>query len=239
MQRGRPALLEPGVVVLLWLRVVLLVVLSWGALVTALSVNPPLRPLGEFRAALRAGEVSYVIAEGSGRVLRDLRWSSGTLFWSRAILPVPGTSGYSQTDLNADLSVVYGPPPVDWRIGPQNGRGFLPRWPFHVPVPYGSWPVGAAWVLALLGMLSVERPRAGNRWAWFWLFTVGRVGAILFLVLEPRPLWRPFDDLPPPSSRLGGGRGCLLSLVMSVISAVAAYAVGEAVEAVVLTATGL
>ncbi|GIH75385.1 hypothetical protein [Planobispora longispora] len=102
----------------------------------------------------------------------------------------------------------------------------FPDWPFHVPLVAGTWVVGVAWVIAFLVMLG-STPRLGNRWAWFWLFTVGQVGAILFLLLEPRPIWYGAERHPTPRGRVGGGSGCLLSIGLGFLSAVAAMGVGH------------
>ncbi|MFG1827745.1 hypothetical protein ACGFIJ_35160 [Microbispora bryophytorum] len=66
-------------------------------------------------------------------------------------------------------------------------------------------------------MIGTDRPRLGNRWAWFWLFTVGEVGAMLFLLLEPRPLWRGLEPQNPVRNRMGGGGGCVLALCLSLV----------------------
>lgn len=67
-------------------------------------------------------------------------------------------------------------------------------------------------------MLGTARPRLGNRWAWFWLFTVGKIGAIMFLFSEPRPL--SYGVEPQKTAyrgRLGGGQGCVMALGLSFI----------------------
>lgn len=185
-------------------RVVLLGALLWGALTVTLSLAPSARTLAEFRSALAAGRVSTVVyqegggtveaAEGGGRqgtATREvgaLKWSEGPLIWHGITPPVlDGSRLYTVERLWEEASAL--PPGMIVRepLG-ADGRRFFPDWPFR---KYGQgefrW-IGMAWVLTFLIMIG-SRPRLGNRWAWLWMFTLGKVGAILFLLLEPRPLW--------------------------------------------------
>ncbi|MCW2880525.1 MAG: hypothetical protein JWQ95_4625 [Sphaerisporangium sp.] len=232
---------DPYRVAGLWARVALLVVLLWGGLVTALSMNPPNHPVEDFRAALRAGEVTYVLESGTGR-LDDLRWSSGPLLWYRAeVLTYHTGKSYKDYDRNTfgrDLDAARRYPIVRPAPSRHGGNGLFPDWPFRVPVPHADWLVPAAWIATLLIMLSTARPRLGNRWAWFWLFTVGQVGAILYLMLEPRPVWRGLDPQVSGSSWMGGGQGCLASIALGVLSPFAALAVSSAVNGLILVTTG-
>ncbi|MFC4533015.1 hypothetical protein [Sphaerisporangium dianthi] len=227
--RERPVLRGLFAAALLWGRVLLLVVMLWDVLMSALTVDPPIRPTAEFRAALRTGEVTYAIVEESEGALRDLRWSTGALAWHRAGLSLPG-DGYAQAELRKDLGAVRVLPPIDWRDTTARRNNLIPRWPFDIPVPYGGWLPGAAWVLTFLVMLGTPRPRLGNRWAWFWVFTVGQVGAIMFVALEPRPLWRAIAEDRPASSRMAGGQGCAFSILVGFASGIAFFGVGDAVE---------
>ncbi|MEV7969210.1 hypothetical protein AB0O34_24940 [Sphaerisporangium sp. NPDC088356] len=219
---------EPYRLAGLWGRVVLLVVLVWGGLVTAFSVDPPNRSVEEFRASLRAGEVIYVIATESGQHVSELRWSSGPLFWYR-VAPLTFCQGlpkcdYESKELYHDVDAA-GARLVVQQPRAQRGNGIFSEWPFHVPVPHGGWLVAAAWFVSLLSMLGTARPRLGNRWAWFWLFTVGEAGAIVFLLLEPRPVWQGLDPEVPMRRRMGGGQGCLVSIGLGIASGAALLAV--------------
>jgi hypothetical protein len=95
-------------------------------------------------------------------------------------------------------------------------------------VPLSGWVIwtGAAWWATFLIMLA-SVPRLGNRWAWFWLFTVGQIGAIVFLVLEPRPLWSVAGERPAPRGRLTGAQGCLVSIGLGLLAAAGAAGVGR------------
>ncbi|MEU8280220.1 hypothetical protein ACFYOK_26700 [Microbispora bryophytorum] len=191
----------------------LLVVLLWGALVTVLSMAPRERTLADFHTALRTGQVTYVIYRGTPV---DLRWSTGPLFWYHADRSANGA--YTPGALLRDLNTAV-PRPEATLAHPR--QGLFPDWPFRVPfrLPFhgATWLVGGAWIIALLIMIGMDGPRLGNRWAWFWLFTVGEVGAMLFLLLEPRPLWRGLEPQNPVRNRMGGGSGCVLALCLSLV----------------------
>ncbi|GAA3819672.1 hypothetical protein GCM10022226_45120 [Sphaerisporangium flaviroseum] len=241
MYQERLVLREPYRLVRLWGRVALLAVLLWGGLITALSMNPQARPIEDFRASLRGGEVAYVL-HSEGRALSDLRWSTAPLFWYRLETyqyDAGGAEGaYDRDDLAADLGAVKARPIVAEISSGSKGGQPIPYWPFHVPVFPGGWLVGAAWVITLLIMLSTARPRLGNRWAWFWLFTYGQAGAVLFLMSEPRPLWRGLDPEVPVVSRMGGRQGCLVSIGLGLVSILAVLAVSLLAHALITVATG-
>ncbi|MEV8638322.1 hypothetical protein AB0395_42385 [Streptosporangium sp. NPDC051023] len=215
-------------------RIVLLLILLFGALVVALSVSPTPRTLSDFRSSLTAGRVSVVSyrvtpGERGGEIL-DLRWSEGPLIWHRGDrAPISGTpDGYTLERLMADAGPSWA------RVVQEEERGFgwwYARWPFGVPAQLGLWWVGAAWVVTFLIMVG-STPRLGNRWAWFWMFGAGQVGALAFLLLEPRPLWYRYGRRPPPRSRVEGGLGCLLSVVTATAAVAAAVAVGNLLNAV-------
>ncbi|HUR05380.1 MAG TPA: hypothetical protein VM347_22760 [Nonomuraea sp.] len=95
----------------------------------------------------------------------------------------------------------------------------------------GGWWIAASWVLVILTMLFAP-PRLANRWAWFWLFTVGQVGAILYLVLEPRPLWQGPGEGLTRDKRVNGGSGCAYSIILAIVSGLAALGIGRLVELV-------
>lgn len=195
----------------LWIRVCLLVVLLWGALVTVLAASPAERSAADFHAALEAGRVTYVIQEKDA-----LRWSAGPLFWYRTETAPPDVTG---------VPVV--------RRHSREDYGIVPAWPFRVPVAHAEWVTGTAWVATLFVMLGTPRPRVGNRWAWFWLFTVGRIGAVLFLLFEPRAIW---NGIGPQSNslvgRFGGGQGCVTAFCVQVmISVLAVMGIADTVRA--------
>ncbi|MBG0826889.1 hypothetical protein HS041_03765 [Planomonospora sp. ID67723] len=206
-------------------RIILLVLLLAGALIVALSTAPSGRTLGEFRAAAQADRVSQVVYRQQGGDVLHLVWSEGPLVWHEVQgLPVgDGPEVYSVKQFRREIGATSAR--VNKEEAASGSRGIFPNWPFRVPVTLGAWAVGAAWCVTFLGMLG-STPRWGNRWAWFWLFTVGQIGAILFLLLEPRPGWNLSDREPEPRARWDGRTGCLLSLGLGIASAVAAVGLG-------------
>ncbi|MFC0551351.1 hypothetical protein ACFFHJ_10720 [Planotetraspora thailandica] len=192
-------------------RVVLLAVLLWGVLVIVVSVFPRERSAEEFWAAWNAGRVTYVIDKldhSKLEPLADLRWSTGPLAW------------YHSTDLYSrylDRPL----PPRGWtEVMHRNdyesvGEWIVAAWPLRVPDEGTRRLVQIAWWITLIIMLGTKRPRLANRLAWFWLFTIGQVGALFFLVFESRPLWRGVED----PMREARPIGCFIGLCLAFISA--------------------
>ncbi len=106
-----------------------------------------------------------------------------------------------------------------------DGAEWIPVWVADMPGPVGGLWLTGGWILALLIMLG-STPRLGNRWAWLWLLTVGQVGALLFLLLEPRPLWFAAGRRPAPRGRLSGGWGFLAAIGLGLLSYGLLVAVG-------------
>ncbi|MER7127921.1 hypothetical protein [Streptosporangium saharense] len=236
------------------IRVVLLLILLFGGLLVVTAMAPTPRTLPDFQSALKAGRVSVVVHRMSqpdaiGPVapdepppvtdtppedpvvprskpgeVRGLTWAEGPLVWHR-IAPGPirdGEDVYTFDRLSADTA------PSGVRVTAEaESRPSLwyAIWPFEIPARFGMWWIGAAWVVTLLIMLG-STPRLANRWAWFWLFGVGQIGAIAFLVLEPRPLWYRYGRRPRQRARIWGGLGCLLSAGTALVAAGTALALG-------------
>ncbi|KAA9376549.1 hypothetical protein F5972_24450 [Microbispora cellulosiformans] len=211
----------------LWIRVVLLVILLWGAFLTVLSTFPRESTAAEFEAALRADQVTSVIVINGGPL--RLRWSVGPLLWYEVDR---GTDAARvRRDLARETETGDQRVSVVWRWAGDQNNSRSP-WAFQVPFPGAPWIVGAAWLVTLLTMLGAGQPRWGNRWAWFWLFWVGGVGAILFLLLEPRSLWYGLEPQNPIPRPLRGGQGCVLSICLNLVGAgLAAVGISRAVHA--------
>ncbi|GAA4599047.1 hypothetical protein GCM10023194_78050 [Planotetraspora phitsanulokensis] len=212
---------EPYRIAGLWVRVILLVVLLWGGLLTVLSANPRERSAADFQAALRAKQVTYVLYEGDDNHVRGWRWSTGPLLWYRAqelTRPTP-----MRPDLTVELDTVDPRPVVRWVSGHDNTLGPFPNWPFQVPEPTANLLVKVAWIATFVIMIGTARPRLGNRWAWFWLFTIGEIGAIMFLFSEPRAVWRGLGPQGPDPGRMGGGRGFLMAICLNWLISIVAF----------------
>ncbi|MEV4094079.1 hypothetical protein [Streptosporangium saharense] len=218
----------------------LLLILLFGGLLVVTAMAPTPRTLPDFQSALKAGRVSVVVYRMSqpdaiypgttviprskpGEV-RGLTWAEGPLVWHR-IIPGPirdGKDVYTFARLSADTA------PSGVRVTAEAERQpswWYATWPFEISSLLGMWWIGAAWVLTLLIMLG-STPWLANRWAWFWLFGVGQLGAIAFLILEPRPLWYRYDRRPWQRGRIWGGLGCLMSVATSLVAGGIALALG-------------
>ncbi|WP_285777736.1 hypothetical protein [Microtetraspora sp. NBRC 13810] len=208
-------------------RVLLLAVLAWGVLVTGASSVPFSRTVEQFRGAVVAGQVdrvSYDVGD-SGEVVA-LVWSQSPLTWYQVEGWVADSVGtYTEARLRADLDRVPARPSVVREARRGDFGGILPDWPFRYPGGSSLWWIAAAWVAAFVLMLG-STPRLANRWAWFWMFTVGQVGALLFLVLEPRPLWRGPGEGVTRANRVDGSRGCGYAFLLGIVSVLVPLGVG-------------
>ena len=91
---------------------------------------------------------------------------------------------------------------------------------------------GVLWVLLFLAMLSTRYHPFANRYAWFWLFTLGggAAGPLLYLWKEPEPLrlrpWRPRARRSTVVREpMTGGSGCLWALMVGLMVTFAAVAI--------------
>ncbi|WP_440070617.1 hypothetical protein [Streptosporangium sp. OZ121] len=204
------------------IRSVLLLCLTFGVLVFTLSITPLQGTRAELRAAAAADRVSFVEHDGydggdgqNGAISRVL-WAQGPLLWRefRPQPPAEGSPAYVWAELRKDLGQSRARVVERDHSG---GTGWIPAWVADMPGPVGGpWLMGG-WILAFLIMLG-STPRLGNRWAWLWLFTVGQTGALLFLLLEPRPLWFAAGRRPAPRERLSGGWGFLTAIGLGLLS---------------------
>ncbi|GAB1822570.1 hypothetical protein [Herbidospora sp. RD11066] len=211
------------------LRIALLLVLICGAVLVSATLRPSARTLDEFRAAVAAGEVDRVTWRGDDFGIWELHWSESPLVWHE--VPGNGLTADSGTYMLARFYEDLDRAPVRPSIEQMTHRGgsIVPDWPFRFAGGGALLWLAAAWLIAFVVMVA-SRPRLGNRWAWFWLFTVGEIGAPLFLVLEPRPLWKGPGPGAAESTPISGRRGCLYSILLGIISAVLALGIGELVR---------
>ncbi|MBB3729719.1 hypothetical protein [Nonomuraea dietziae] len=203
---GRPAVRTPWRVVGLVVRVVLLSILLWGGLVSALSTFTREGTMEELRAALGDGDTVVYLPHP-----REVRWSDGPFGWRR--LPLDDSRSVREIDRLLDAA---GPPGAT--VVRADHDSWPPDWFEDVPARH-AWLVPLAWFGTLLAMLARSRPRYANRWGWFWMFSVGGIGAPLYLLLEPQPIWAAMDGpMPPARSRLDGGSGCLVAILLAFVS---------------------
>jgi hypothetical protein len=195
--------------------VLLLLVLATGGGTVVASVHPAARHQQDLVADLDAGRVTH-LEYRSGDF--HVRWVDGWWRWRETVLesrPVNGAGSTAQSStawLRARVDASGHPVAVYDGATPRTGW-----WVNRVePAPL-KVATGVTLLVTFLIMLGRQRHRYANRWAWFWLFTIGQLGALLYLVLEPQPLWRPGSWPPRPARSLTrGGVGCLWAIGLSI-----------------------
>ena len=216
-------------------RLLLLLPLLWGVLITSATLTPSPRTVEQFRSAVVTGEVDRVSyrAVDSGELVA-LVWSESPLIWHEVNGSISDSERPYTTDrLKADVgralvqpSMLQEPPRV-----PAENNWIFPDWPFSLRGGPNLWWIAAAWAVTFVVMLA-STPRLANRWAWFWMFTIGQIGALLFLILEPRPLWKGAGEGLPRLRQVDGSGGCIWSIVLSFVSVIVAVGVGQLVKLV-------
>jgi hypothetical protein len=204
-------------------RLVLLLVLLAGAVSVAVAALPSTRPESDLTRDIAAGRITYLDYDEQ---TRDVRWVTGRWHWHETTL-VTWQAG-------ADRSSSTGDPAMTWLLQRIDESGHFVSVRIHRTHNRSLWPseiiwdrlqiaTMAAWIGTFLLMLGTTRHRYANRWAWLWLFTFGQVGALLYLVLEPQPIWRPRSWPPRGRPPIGGGSGFLGSILLSWGAVTAAY----------------
>jgi hypothetical protein len=89
--------------------------------------------------------------------------------------------------------------------------------PLRVPWAPLRYAAIAVWLLTLVNMLSRGGHRVANRWAWLWMFTIGQIGAALYLLREPVPLWRS-ELVDSGRAPIRGGFGFLYAIGLSIVA---------------------
>lgn len=205
------------------LRAVLLLVLLVAGVGMLAVAQPTYREPGDFLADLRAGRVDVITYDWQ---TSQLAWGDGWRHWFRTRVP---ESVADPVDVEtADAVDAVDPVPgdtIDLRVvrdalerldGPavQEFDGDTVFWVHRIPWdPLRLAAVPAWWLAAGLMLLRPSR-RVAGRWAWTWLFTFGQAGALLYLLVEPRPLWRRPGSPLPARVPMNGAAGCLGSLLM-------------------------
>ncbi len=208
---------QPYRLIGLFLRVLLLCVLMWGVIVSIPSLSLPGGTPAQFEQALDQDRVTFVIYRSTPEQVTSVKWAEGAFSWHYAGVSYPVDAFIGRT----------------WEVptrSESDSNRWIPFWVYITPVKYG-WVVAVAWALALAVMLG-SVPRLANRWAWLWLFTVGQIGAILFLLLEPRSLWYGTQPQDPPRYRRTGGVGCLNAIGLAVVTVALGALAGALIEAV-------
>jgi hypothetical protein len=199
---------------MLVLRVLLLVGFVLGAV--QLAARPVQKSVGELEAALTSGQVRTLTIErppNGVQVGGDFR-----VEWTGA-----GRPGYASYQYSSGASGTVADEGAIILAAAQSSPS-----PVAVEVRHESLvPSGVIWgwfgiaVLTTIGLLIAgPQPRRATKWAWFWLAVSITPLWLVFLVLEPVPMW---SDQPRPVARrrLTGGWAFLLSLVLGSVVAAA------------------
>ena len=207
------------------IRLVVLVVLLFGGVLVFMRAFPHEVSPARLVQDLHEGKVSHLEREAGEGAMRDggtVRWSTGLLNWYETSVPGPGwPSGAADPRIGHDgmLERLVADSPRQVAVTPaQDLHGEQGWWENRHPAQLAQ-AAGLLWLLVLLVMLGDWRGRRhASRWAWFWLFTIGVVGALAYLLLEPRPLW----------ARGGAGRGVSARQVHGITGLLAAVLLGLA-----------
>lgn len=232
----------------LLVRGIALLILLAGFISVATSAQPRNADYTEFASALDRGAVALVVIDespSSEQSVWTATWSTGPYQWRHGPVTADHVTAAQFTGRMSDRGV---------RVKEDDGDDdtFLIRWPFQDSSGFGVL-LGLTWLATFVVMLS-SRPRWGNRWAWFWMFVIGQIGILIYLLIEPRPLWRPrpgnvaapdrtenllgcgehpdggglVPAVAARESRVGGGWGCMYSVVTSFGAGILAGALGWA-----------
>ncbi|WP_238009875.1 hypothetical protein KZZ52_14910 [Dactylosporangium sp. AC04546] len=207
--------------------VVLLVLLAGGGSVV-LAAFPDERSEQDLVADLDAGRVTHLEYQRDSGVVN---WSVDGWRWRQARLaPHPPTINMSAADPNLQWlqqRIEASGDDVTLNVRVAGQREW---WPSRVMWSPLQGLTVLAWAGTFVLMLATPRHRYGNRWAWFWLFTIGQVGAPLYLLLETRPLWRDRAwSARTPANPVSGGVGCLWSILLPIAASLVLFAVTASV----------
>jgi hypothetical protein len=164
------------------------------------------------------GDLFMELSDGAVETLTISRPAPGTE--DAATLPVrwTGASGSSYafyehtggpagTDEGVEILAVAASSPVPVAVAVRDDVDIAgPR------VLVGGIAAFAAFVLLVAG----PQPRLGTKWAWFWLGAAVAGGWLAFVVLEPVP-FSVRQPLEPARTRVTGGAGLALALVLLVV----------------------
>lgn len=186
----------------------------------------------QLKDRIRSGSTSVVLTDQTSATGVEVLWRTGFLSWSEAWYQpetaysspdgaVGSTSASARDRLVEELTAQaaqVGRSLEVSDVGEHKVLLFDAREPGAVP-PLGSMAI-ALWIVLFGHMLLTREHRYANRWAWFWLFTVGQIGALLYLWKEPEPLLKPLLRKPGrvrERQPITGGVGCLFSIAWMLV----------------------
>ncbi len=192
------------------------------------SVSPSWRPAQELTTDLAAARVSYIEYDrGSGMV----RWVVDQVRWREAdVPPPPDVDQQTASKVSGDVWVEQQIEASGRHVTLVTVQDGGPRlWTLRVPWAPLRYAAIAVCALTLIQMLASGGHRVANRWAWFWMFSIGQVGALLYLLREPVPLWRS-EVADTGRAPMGGGFGFLFAIGLAIATAIVGSAVALALR---------
>jgi hypothetical protein len=177
---------------------------------------------------VRAGDVRTVEIFNETQNAPIVRWRTSWWHWWSTTVgtdQAPNASGEDRVDVRATIEREARATGHEVDV---ESRSRSKLWTANLPWPLLSSVAGGAWLVALLLMFFNDRTRYANRWAWLWLFTFGGAGALLYLWLEPRPLWRPRQlqsaPLRDPRRKVHGVVGFVYAIGLGILVSLLAFA---------------
>lgn len=179
--------------------VAIAVVVGW----VTLYQTPAHRTVDDLFAALDAGKVTEVTVErpGTGVVtgMYEVQWEGR------------GRPGYAYYDYSTQTGARVDEGAEIIRAAESSGARVEVM--DHYPVGGVTWSLhGTGALVALVLLIGGTAPRLATRWAWFWLLWCVPPAALVFVLVEPVPLWR--RGAPPARRRLTGGWAFLLAVML-------------------------
>jgi len=190
----------------------LLIALGLTAGTVQLAFTPLHRPLDDLLNGLWDGDVTTVTIERPAAGAQI----AGTfeVHWDGGVRPAYSTYEYSTWDDSVEGGLLDESEAILLAVEQSPAEVEVVQRPVETPTGGFRWQPGGIAVLAALFLLIGGRePRLATRWAWFWLFLQVPPAILVFVLIEPTPLWRTAPQ-PARASRLTGGWGFLLGLVL-------------------------
>ncbi|MBS2965959.1 hypothetical protein KGA66_23135 [Actinocrinis puniceicyclus] len=184
---------------------------------------------------IRAGSTTAVLTDQADATGVRVLWQTGFFSWTQAWYQPPGAQSGSGPAEGGEQASPRGQLVGELTaVARRSGHTvsvtdvtsyrvlLLNAGQLTLGAPLGTIAV-ALWIVLFARMLLTREHRYANRWAWFWLFTVGQIGALLYVWSEPEPLLMPLGrsrarvqaDQP-----ITGGTGCLLSIASTFLVSV-------------------
>lgn len=194
----------------------------------------------QLKGRIRSGSTGVVLIDQASATGVEVLWQTGFLSWSEAWYQPAATNGAADGAPDGATGGGDGSPRDQLvreltAAAAQSGRALgVSDAGDHKVLLFNARELGAAaplgsiaialWIVLFGHMLLTREHRYANRSAWFWLFTVGQIGALLYLWSEPEPLLGPLLRTPRRArvrerehQPITGGVGCLYSVAWMLV----------------------